>query len=70
MVSYDHSSFIIRSSGYASIFFPKTVPNQHNGSEIELLVKDDHPPALQNDNNLVCLALFCNLTKLLCIVSA
>lgn len=36
-------------------FFPKTVPNHNNGGEIELLVKDDHPPALQNDKNLVVL---------------
>lgn len=52
------------------ILFSKTVADQHNGGEIKLLLKDDHPPALQNDNNLVCLALFCNLTQLLCIVSA
>lgn len=30
--------------------------------EIELPVKDDQPPTLQIDNNLLCLALFCNLT--------
>lgn len=52
-------------------FFQKNpVPTQHKGSETEPLVKDDHPLALQNDNNLVCLALFCDLTQLLCITSA
>lgn len=67
MVFYDHSPFIIFISGHTRRCFSQTLADQHNGSEIGLPVKDDHPPAFQNDSTSVCLALFCNLTQLLCI---